>query len=86
MAHFARINSDNKVQEIIVIHNDVLTDDNGDESEAVGQAFISSLGIDGTWLQCSYNGTFRGLYPGIGYAYDSVADVFVEPEVPDEAL
>ena len=86
MAHFARINSDNKVQEIIVIHNDVLTDENGDESEAVGQAFISSLGIDGTWLQCSYNGTFRGLYPGIGYAYDSVADVFVEPEVPDEAL
>ena len=86
MAHFARINSDNKVQEIIVIHNDVLTDENGDESEAVGQAFISSLGIDGTWLQCSYNGSFRGVYPGPGYSYDPVADVFSAPEVPDEAL
>lgn len=86
MAHFARINSDNKVQEIIVVQNDVLTDENGDESETVGQAFISSLGIDGTWLQCSYNGSFRGVYPGPGYSYDPVADVFSAPEVPDEAL
>ena len=86
MAHFARINSDNRVQEIIVVHNDAITDENGDESEALGQAFISSLGMQGTWLQCSYNGTFRGVYPGIGYTYDSVADVFVEPEVSDEAV
>jgi len=86
MAHYARIDSDNKVREVIVVHNDTLTDENGDESEALGQAFVSSLGMQGTWLQCSYNGTFRGVYPGIGYTYDSVADVFVKPEVSDEAV
>ena len=80
MAHFARIDSEGKVQEVIVIANAAITDENGDESEAVGQAFIASLGFEGTWLQCSYNASFRGMYPGVTYTYDSVADVFVAPE------
>jgi hypothetical protein len=79
MAHFARIDSDNKVQEIIVVNNDVITDENGEEQEALGQAFISSLGMDGTWLQCSYNGNFRGRYPGYDFTYDSELDEFVAP-------
>ena len=79
MAHFARISDDNKVREIIVINNDVLLDENGDEQETLGQAFISSLGLEGTWLQCSYNGNIRGVYPGLGFAYDSDLDEFVPP-------
>jgi hypothetical protein len=79
MAHFARIDSDNKVQEIIVVNNDVLTDDNGDEQEALGQAFIASLGMEGIWLQCSYNGSMRGLFPGFGFTYDPELDEFVAP-------
>lgn len=79
MAHFARIDSENKVQEVIVVNNDVLTDENGEESEALGQAFIASLGLDGTWLQCSYNGSMRGVFPGFGFTYDADLDVFVAP-------
>ena len=79
MAHFARIDSDNKVQEIIVVNNDVLTDDNSEESEALGQAFIASLGIEGTWLQCSYSGSVRSVFPGFGFTYDSELDEFVAP-------
>ena len=79
MAHFARIDSDNKVQEIIVVNNHVLTDENGQESEALGQAFISSLGMEGTWLQCSYSGSMRGVFPAKGFSYDSELDVFVAP-------
>jgi hypothetical protein len=87
MAHFARIDSDNKVQEIIVVNNGVLVDENGDEQEALGQAFIASIGLAGTWLQCSYNGNSRGAYPGHGFTYDPVADVFFLPvEVIDEVL
>jgi len=84
MAHFALIDSENKVQELIVVSNDVLTDENGDEQEALGQAFIASLGLAGTWLQCSYNGNFRGVYPGPGYAYDPASDLFIAPGVPNE--
>lgn len=80
MAHFARI-SENTVREIIVVDNEIITDENGDEQEALGQAFIASLGLEGTWLQCSYSGSFRGGYPGVGSTYDAELDKFVAPVV-----
>jgi hypothetical protein len=93
MAHFARIDSENRVKEIIVVNNDVLIDKNGDEQEALGEAFIASLGLEGTWLQCSYNGSFRGVFPAIGFTYDPDLDVFAAPvktpepsEATDEAV
>ena len=81
MAHFALVNESGIVEAVHVINNDVL-DAGGEfpESEASGQAFQASLGLDGLWLQCSYNGNFRGVYPGIRFSYDAVADVFVAPE------
>jgi hypothetical protein len=90
MAHFALVNENGVVESVHVIKNEVL-DAGGEfpESEASGQAFQASLGLDGLWLQCSYNGNFRGVYPGHGYTYDTVADVFVAPalvEVLDEAV
>jgi len=80
MAHFARIR-ENTVREIIVVDNEIITDENGDEQEALGQAFIASLGLEGTWLQCSYSGSFRGGYPGVGSTYDAELDEFVAPVV-----
>ena len=86
MAHFARIDSENKVQEVIVVNNDVLLDDEGVEQEALGQAFITSLGMQGTWLQCSYNASMRGVFPGFGFTYVAELDQFVAPVVePIEA-
>jgi len=83
MAHFARIDSENKVQEVIVVNNEVLTDENGEEQEALGQAFIASLGMEGTWLQCSYSGSMRGRFPGFGFTYDADLDMFVAPVVEE---
>jgi hypothetical protein len=34
----------------------------------------------GRWVQCSYNNRTRKQYPGAGYTYDPVADVFVAPQ------
>ena len=64
MAHFAKI-QDTKVVEVIVISNDDAP------TEADGQAFIASIGLDGEWVQTSYNnneveGASRGKYAGIG--------------------
>lgn len=81
MAHFARIDSENKVQQVIVVNTDVITDENGEEQEELGQSFIASLGMDGTWLQCSYNGNIRGVFPGFGFTYDAELDQFVPPVV-----
>lgn len=86
MAHFARIDADGIVREVTVIRNEDILDKKGKESEAVGQAFIASIGLDGTWLQTSYNGSFRGRFAGVGMKYDETLDEFIvpEPETPTE--
>jgi len=80
MAHFAKIEN-NIVREIIVIGNPDCGGGDFPESEPIGQAFIASIGLEGEWLQTSYNGNFRAVYAGIGYTYDEVSDTFVAPEI-----
>lgn len=75
MAHFAKINKDNVVTEVIVVNNEVLLDSEGVEQEALGVAFCEEL-FGGTWVQTSYNANFRGKYAGTGDIYDSVTDEF----------
>jgi len=77
MAYFAQINEDSVVTEVIAVNNETLDYLPYPESEPVGQAFIASLGIQGLFLQTSYNNNFRGTFAGIGYTYDAVTDVFV---------
>lgn len=82
MAHFAKV-TNNIVNEVIVVANDDCGGGDFPESEPVGQAFIASLGIAGTWLQTSYSGSFRGCYAGIDYTFDEELDVFVAPVAPE---
>lgn len=49
------------------------------DSEPLGQAVLAESGFDGTWLQTSYNGKFRGSYAAMGSIYDPVKDEFVAP-------
>lgn len=69
MAHFAQINN-NIVGQVIVIANSECDNLPFPDSEPVGQTYIASLGIEGEWLQTSYNGNFRGTYAGNGYSFD----------------
>lgn len=78
MAHFAQIIGDKVVQVIVVADADC----NGGQypdSEPAGQAFIASIGLGGEWRQTSYNANFRDKYAGIGYTFDRINDVFMEP-------
>lgn len=80
MAHFAQLDENNVVTQVIVIHNNELLD-NGVESEAKGIAFCQSLyGTDTRWVQTSYNNTFRKRFAGIGFAYNSLLNAFVPPK------
>lgn len=78
MAHFAKV-INNMVTEVIVVSNDKCGNLEFPESEPVGQVFIESLGLDGLWLQTSYNGNFRGTYAGVGHTYNAESDEFVAP-------
>ena len=80
MAHFAQLDSNNIVLQVIVINNTELLD-NGVESESAGIAFCQSLyGSDTVWKQTSYNSNFRKHYAGTGSIYDEVNDVFYPPQ------
>lgn len=79
MAHFAEIGLNNTVLQVIVVHNNELLDENGKESEAKGAEFCRNL-FGGTWLQTSYNGTFRKNFAGVGYTYNAIRDAFIPPQ------
>ena len=64
---------------MIVIDNSDCGGGDFPDSEPIGQAFIASLGIEGDWLQTSYNNNFRGTYAGQGMTYDPVLDEFISP-------
>ena len=74
MAHFAKLDANNVVEQVIVVDNDEIKDSNGNETEAIGVAFCQKLlGADTNWKQTSYTaigGTgFRGNYAGVGMTY-----------------
>lgn len=79
MAHFAEV-TDNIVRSVIVINNSDCAGGDYPDSEPIGQAFIAALGIEGEWLQTSYNNNFRGQYAGQGMTYDPVLDEFISPQ------
>ena len=82
MAHFAKVDN-GIVQTVIVVSNDDAPD------EATGQAFIASIGLEGDWVQTSYNnnpveGASRGKYAGIGDLWNGTE--FTSPVVEDAPL
>ncbi len=79
MAHFAELDETNIVKQVIVVHNNELLDENGNESEQKGIDFcVAHYG--GTWVQTSYNGNLRFRFAGIGMFYDKVRNVFHWPK------
>jgi hypothetical protein len=86
MAHYALINSDNIVVNVItgVDENVIQTDLDGSEvggsSEAWEQFYVTQPQFAGlTCKRTSYNGSIRANFAGIGYIYDPDFDVFIAP-------
>jgi len=81
MAHFAQLDENNIVVAVIVINNEDILDENGQEQESVGLEYIRSVLKDETkWVQTSYNDSFRVRYAGIGYTYNVELDAFIPPK------
>lgn len=80
MAHWAQINDENIVTQVIVIKNSL--------SDTEAEAWLVE-NVGGTWLKTSYN-TFgnvhseggvplRANFAGVGFTYNPDADVFIPP-------
>jgi len=80
MAHFAQLDENNKVLQVIVVNNNELLDENGNESEQKGITFCQSLFPNTNWKQTSYNANLRRNYAGIGFTYDQTRDAFLPPQ------
>tara|TARA_R110000764_G_scaffold109829_1_gene196103 strand:- start:4 stop:477 length:474 start_codon:yes stop_codon:yes gene_type:complete len=90
MAHFAKINEQNKVLTVIVVGNNDMLNSDGVETESIGQQFCenSQSWPAHLWIQTSYNTSYnthnsgdnskalRGNYAGIGFEWDSVNEIF----------
>ena len=86
MAHYALVD-EGIVRNVITVANAAIDDLPFPESEPVGVAFIATLPDlavqAGTWVQCSYNNNFRGVYPGMGFTFDGTDFIApVQPESP----
>lgn len=80
MAHFAKLDENNVVTQVIVVDNKDITDPHtGQEDEILGIAFCKKL-LGGNWRQTSYNNNMRKRYAGIGYSYNAALDAFVPPQ------
>jgi hypothetical protein len=78
MAHYAFLDDNNIVTEVIVGRDETETVDGISDWETYygelrGQKCVRT----------SYNGKIRGVYAGVGYSYDPDADVFVAPIVEE---
>ena len=79
MAHFAEINENNIVTQVIVVNNTELLEGE-QESEIKGIDFCESLYGHRNWVQTSYNANIRYNFAGIGYTWDSENDAFYAPQ------
>jgi hypothetical protein len=81
MASFAKIGLNNKVIEVLSVHNNELLDSNGVEQEVNGIDFLTKLTGWSIWVQTSYNNNIRKNHAGIGMTYDEDRDAFI-PKKP----
>jgi len=80
MAHFAKLDNNDIVTQVLVVNNDVILKADGTESELKGKQFLNATFGQSKWVQTSYNNNFRKQYAGLGYKYDSTNDVFIAPQ------
>ena len=69
MAHFAKI--ENKIVTQVIVTMDF-------DQDTFAERMLSER--NEVWIQTSYNNSIRKQYAGIGFSYDSVADLFIAPQ------
>jgi hypothetical protein len=80
MAHFAQLDENNIVLQVIVVGNEYLLDENNVEQESLGVQFCVDTFGGGNWKQTSYNHSFRKQYAQVDGSYDPINNVFISPK------
>ena len=80
MAHFAILDDNYIVTNVVVIADSDCSDENGNESEAIGAQFCHELWGPGIYKQTSYNDNIRKQYAIVGGTYDTDKKIFINPQ------
>lgn len=80
MAHYAKLGLNSKVLSVIVVNNEDILDEFGNENEQKGINYLNGLTNYPFWVQTSYNGSIRKNYAGRGFRYDEDLDAFIPPK------
>lgn len=87
MAHYALLNENNVVIQVITGVDESITQTDldgtviGGSAEAWEQFYATRPWLNATFCKrTSYNNNIRKQYAGIGYTYDAVNDVFIAPQ------
>lgn len=69
MAHFAQLDENNIVTQVLVVDNRDVGELPFPDSELIGVQFLTNLFPGTRWAQTSYNHNFRMRYAGVGYKF-----------------
>ena len=76
MAHYAQVNAEGLVVQVVVMSNDLETN----KGEQACIDWLSENLSSDDWIKTSYNGNIRKQFAGIGCTYDSAKDKFILPQ------
>ena len=80
MAHFAEVDSNNKVLRVVVGCNEDIANNGGEQSEQAAEHFKTVCPLsnpNNKWIQTSFNSNFRKNFAGIGSTWDPSRDAFI---------
>ena len=77
MAHYAQVNSDNVVVNVLVMDNEMETN----EGEQACIDWLQANVHADDWVKTSYNNNIRKQFAGVGYSYDVDKDKFIAPQL-----
>lgn len=78
MAHFAQLDDNDNVINVVVIADSDCIDSKGKESEFIGSKLCNTM-WGGRWIQTSFTGRIRKRFAAVGMQYLQEHDVFVYP-------
>ena len=81
MTHYAELDENQKVINVVYLDNEIITDKDGNEVDQLGVNHLHQHhGSDRKWVRTSYSGNFRNKYAGIGDSYIEHLDAFIRPK------
>lgn len=84
MAHFALVDKDGNVLDVLPVDNKDLQGLDYPYADDIGTEFLNNCGFPGRWIQTSYSNSFRKNCATVGGIYDEKIDAFYNLEKPHE--